>query len=267
MTTTLTNAQTQRIVERKVHPMKKFIAFIISMTLILSAFSATAEGVTTGRGMGRPNGGQRFGAQQQMPGQRGQQPGGNGQQPDNGQQPGNGQQPDDRQQPRQPYNNGQPDNGQLPARPDRRQPLPRQNASANDQQNDAENPEQPADNSAPETPADDAAPETPADDAEAPAEDALPELPADARRPIDKGGVAFDEMLNSGVITQETFDAIESYMQEHAPAAPADEADPRQPEDGEAPEAMTAEGLLEELVEANVITREIADAILAATAK
>lgn len=87
------------------------------------------------------------------------------------------------------------------------------------------------------------------------------------------GRVSYDDLLKDGVIDQETYDAIEKYIQDKYTAAPAAESEPAAPAEGELPpelpEGTTAaeDPALLKLVEEGVITQEQYDAILAARAE
>ena len=81
----------------------------------------------------------------------------------------------------------------------------------------------------------------------------------------------FDAMLKNGVITQETFDAIQKYLQENteqqAPdakttATPAPSAQPG----GSAPDSTAQKDLLKDLLDAGAITQEVYDRMAAAQA-
>ena len=82
--------------------------------------------------------------------------------------------------------------------------------------------------------------------------------------------ISFDDLKEQGVITQETLDAINAYMQENTPPAlpngqaPADGQTPPALPDGQAPtDGQTENPLMKELLEKGIITQEIYDAILA----
>ena len=94
--------------------------------------------------------------------------------------------------------------------------------------------------------------EAPAQQPGAPMDGQMPGAPANGQMP---GMVDFDALVTDGTITQETRDAIDAYMRENGPKAPADSQD--------APET----GLLDDLLAANVITQEEYDAISAAQAE
>lgn len=100
------------------------------------------------------------------------------------------------------------------------------------------------------------------------------------------GRVSYDELLKDGVITQETYDAIQNYLKEKQPALPGTAADnaadsaaaegevpPEKPEDGELPpelpqgETMGEDPALAGLLADGVITQEQYDAIVAAHAE
>lgn len=140
----------------------------------------------------------------------------------------------------------------------------------------------------------DAAPEKPTGEkpADAPAEpeeltDDKPEMPSgeapQGQKPTDgqqapqgQDGQApkmidFDAMVTKGIISQETREAIKAYMHEHKPAdmpadgqAPADgQTPPEKPDDGQAPEG-NENGLLNDLLNAGIITQDEYDAMVAA---
>ena len=82
--------------------------------------------------------------------------------------------------------------------------------------------------------------------------------------------ISFDDLKEQGVITQETLDAINAYMQENTPPAlpdgqaPTDGQTPPALPDGQAPtDGQTENPLMKELLEKGIITQEIYDAILA----
>ena len=93
--------------------------------------------------------------------------------------------------------------------------------------------------------------------------------------------VSFEDMLKNGVIDQDTYDAIQKYMQENkpedqAPQAKDDQGNPSRGQEGQemappegAPEMNADAGedpMLKVLLEQGVITREQYDAIAAAMA-
>ena len=78
--------------------------------------------------------------------------------------------------------------------------------------------------------------------------------------------IDFDAMVTSGVISQETRDAIKAYMDEHRPeGAPAEG---QAPTDGQQPPEKPADGqmpdLLSDLLSAGVITQAEYEALTAA---
>ena len=109
---------------------------------------------------------------------------------------------------------------------------------------------------------------------EAPAQGQPPQMPADGGKFADlPERIDFAALVTEGTISQETCEAIESYLQSHAPAAPAEGEAPANgeaPAQGQPPQAP-ADGerpdLLAELLEQNVITQAEYDAISGAQAK
>ena len=106
-------------------------------------------------------------------------------------------------------------------------------------------------------------------------------MPEEAGKPGGKGMVSFEDMLKNGVIDQDTYDAIQKYMQENkpedqAPQAKDDQGNPSRGQEGQemtppegAPEMNADAGedpMLKVLLEQGVITREQYDAIAAAMA-
>ncbi len=78
------------------------------------------------------------------------------------------------------------------------------------------------------------------------------------------GFIPFKTALEQGIIDQDTYDAIQTYMMEHQPAAPEMGTAPTEKGTEEAPaeEGMQTEpDLLQELVEAEILTEEQATAI------
>ena len=71
--------------------------------------------------------------------------------------------------------------------------------------------------------------------------------------------IDFDAMVTSGVISQETRDAIQAYMDEHKPEGEM----PAAPGDGETP-AEGEPSLLNDLLNAGIITQTEYDAMSAA---
>ena len=95
-----------------------------------------------------------------------------------------------------------------------------------------------------------------------------PELP-NGEKPVM---IDFDAMVTKGVISQETCDKIKAYMEEHKPAGmpemngqtPNGEKPEGMPGmNGQAPEVHTMNGLLKELLDAEVITQAEYDALSA----
>ena len=75
--------------------------------------------------------------------------------------------------------------------------------------------------------------------------------------------IDFDAMVTSGVISQETRDAIKAYMDEHKPEGEM----PTAPVEGEAPaegEPILLNDLLNDLLNAGIITQAEYDAMSAA---
>lgn len=122
--------------------------------------------------------------------------------------------------------------------------------------------------------------------------DDMPEMP-DGERPGDMPGMAWSKLVEDGVISQETCDAIEEYIKENAPDKPDDAADsserpeppakpdddgteppekpegdesepPELPEDGERFDGIPGltEELLDALLDAGIITEDEYEALL-----
>jgi len=77
--------------------------------------------------------------------------------------------------------------------------------------------------------------------------------------------IDFDAMVTSGIISQETRDAIKAYMDEHKPEGekPTAPAEGEVPAEGEAP-AEGEPSLLNDLLKAGIITQAEYDAMSAA---
>ena len=75
--------------------------------------------------------------------------------------------------------------------------------------------------------------------------------------------IDFDAMVTNGIISQETRDAIKTYMDEHKPEGqmPSTPAEGEAPADGQAP---AENGLLNDLLSAGIITQAEYDAMSAA---
>ena len=119
---------------------------------------------------------------------------------------------------------------------------------------------------------------------QAPRQSADGQTPSDGQQPpkTDDRMIDFDAMVTSGVISQETRDAIKAYMDEHKPEgapaegqAPADgqqppekPSDDQAPADGQQPPEKPADGqmpdLLSDLLSAGVITQAEYEALTAA---
>ena len=218
--------------------MKKIFAMILTIAMLMTAVAAFAEDKDG------PMGGPQPGQTQQGP------QGGRGEQPP--EKPADGQQPPEK-----------PD--AAPEKPTGEKP--------------ADAPEEPEDltGDVPEQPSDDQAqqpPEKPAD-GQAPADGQQPpEKPADGQQPskTDDKMIDFDAMVTGGVISQETCDAIKTYMDAHKPeGAPADGQSPaegQQPTEGQQPPEKPADDqqpdLLGDLLSAGVITQAEYEALTAA---
>ncbi|MBQ8086908.1 MAG: hypothetical protein IJ234_00610 [Clostridia bacterium] len=238
--------------------MKKFLAFVLTAALVLTAMTAAlAES-------GRP-------AMGQMPNGNRQAQMGCGPQSVPPQM--NGQHTNDRdrsdangERPELPQDGNAPSDGQLPQFP--------QDGNA------------PSDEQLPQFPQDGDT----STDGQLPQRPQGGEMPADGR--MNKGikaqkRIDFDSLLQQGVISRETYDAIEAYLKDRAPVhgqtpklpqddrTPADGQTPELPQDGDVPADGQApelpqdgdapiDPLLDELVKAEIITAEIADAIEAA---
>lgn len=235
--------------------MKKFFAMMLTIAMLLTAVAAFAEG---GRQGGPQMGGPKMGQMQ----------GGNS----------------ERQTP--PEKPSGRNIADAPEKPDAapEKPTGEKPADAPAEPEDltgekpADMPEKPADDQAPangQTP-----PEKPSDnqrtaDGQTPAEGQ--QAPTDGQAPQGQGPkmIDFDAMVTRGIISQETRDAIKAYMDEHKPAdmpadgqtppeKPADgQTSPEKPADGQAPEDAE-NGLLNDLLNAGIITQAEYDAMMAA---
>lgn len=100
-----------------------------------------------------------------------------------------------------------------------------------------------------------------------PSDGGAPELP-DGEKPFGK---ELDSYVEDGVITEETREAIEKYLEENRPeaaggAAPETGAQPSESGFPEAPDGGVQNKLLDELLEAGIITQSEYDAIAALNA-
>lgn len=227
--------------------MKKIFAMILTIAMLMTAIAAIAEG------QGGPMGGPQQGQMQQGP-QHGDR---------------------DRQPPEKPSG----DQGQqAPRKPDAAPEKP-------SGEKPADAPEEPEDLSGdrPEMPSGQQGQQAPRQsaDGQAPSDG---QQPADGQQPpkTDDRMIDFDAMVTSGVISQETRDAIKAYMDEHRPeGAPAEgqaptdgqqppekPSDDQAPADGQQPPEKPADGqmpdLLSDLLSAGVITQAEYEALTAA---
>ena len=238
--------------------MKKFFAFVLTAALVLTAMTAAlAEGGRPAMGQ-MPNGNRQAqmgrGPQGVPPQMNGQRPNDRNRSDANGERPElpqDGNAPSDGQLPQFPQDDNAPTDGQLPQFP-----------QDGDTSTDGQLPQRPQDDDA-------------STDGQLPQRPQGGEMPADGR--MNKGikaqkRIDFDSLLQQDVISQETYDAIEAYLKDRTPVhgqtselpqddhTPADGQTPELPQDSDTP----IDPLLDELVKAEIITAEIADAIEAA---
>ena len=204
--------------------MKKILITILTVAMMTSAVAAFADGGPQGGPMGGPMGGQppRMAQDQQAP-----------EKPDAAPEKPTGEKPADA--PEEPADL----TGERPEMPSGEKPADAPEMPSGEQ-GQAPTGEKPVD--APEMPSGEQAQaptgEKPADDKQAP-------------KMID-----FDAMVASGVIFQETRDAIKAYMDEHKPEGEM----PTAPAEGEAP-ADDEPSLLNDLLNAGIITQTEYDAL------
>ena len=205
--------------------MKKLIAALLTIAMLLVAVCAFAQENT-----------------QEGTGTNGMQPGQLQGRPERGQRPGGGRMP-----------------GGMPQMPSGEKPADLPEMPSGDEPADLpEMPsgEKPAD--LPQMPSGDKPADLPqnstdgTDDNSAVPEDQTP-VPADAPALLD-----LNALVANGVISQETCEKIQAYMQQHAPAMSTQPASPDATASAEAPamneEAPDAGALLDELLEAGIIT-------------
>ena len=251
--------------------MKKTLSLIMILALLASSaiLPALAEGadgsVDQISSATQQNSQPVTGGHPEMPG-NGQRPG-NRQNPGNGQQPGNKQAPGNGQMPQMPENGqppAMPENGQVPSMPDNSQ-APQSSEIIQE----------------PMTPAQDDQSTGNSPDGQNNGQSGKHEKNVRGEKHGNRTGgrdantdgnfrhrLDFDQMLKDGVITQEVYDTIMSYMKNRTPQQPDDSADaenaepPALPDNaGEEPSGMEEE-LLKELLDGGMISQEQYDQLL-----